>query len=562
MQGRGFLANVIGQVGPGATELAPDLLAAFGPKVAEPSDAAVVFSGLAPYLDLAPFLPHLDRLLSVPGISVVPSMIATGIARAGAEAGRRYPALRDRVPALCQLVLQQKNEVSDEVRDALEVCDPSGERVVAELKGHLSADDHGAQGILLTIQRYAGGVWREEVQRPPLRRNVRYARLPVWWKGPGNEEARRLLARMLTHKPPGILVRAAERLGKLGPAGRPYVAALQELLARKEYPWVRMAAARSLFQITGEQEPALGFVLEFLRDHPASGTLDVLRIMVEKDPMPAVAPLVRPLLGHPDAGFAAAEVLASLNPEDPDVLARLEKLLDPAQPSGAWPNKAALLMRRFRSLTPRILSLLRRVLASQSPAAAAETAGLLGTGVQELLPDLVRLLAPAPTGTSRAAALALLRLGRHTDAALAALSVGRFDRPDPNAYTGLHGEDRTALAFPHLLCELDEQPGESRRVLADALRNAAGPVRWLAAINLARWGECVPETVPVLAEAIRDDPPDGQALLRAQAARMLGELGPAALPALPALQAALPALRSWVLRGEVHRAIARLRLLS
>lgn len=126
----------------------------------------------------------------------------------------------------------------------------------------------------------------------------------------------------------------------------------------------------------------------------------------------------------------------------------------------------------------------------------------------------------------------------------------------------MHGPKLTVFAFPHLLCELDEQPGESHRVLAEVLRNAAGPGRWLAAINLARWGEYVPEVVPVLAEAIRDDLPDGRALLRAQAARTLGELGQAALPVLPELQAALPGLRSWVLRGEVHRAIARLRLLA
>jgi len=126
----------------------------------------------------------------------------------------------------------------------------------------------------------------------------------------------------------------------------------------------------------------------------------------------------------------------------------------------------------------------------------------------------------------------------------------------------MSGPAFTPYAFPHLLFELDEQPGEAHRVLADALRNATGPARCLAAINLARWGKCVPEAVSPLTEAIQEDPPDGCMLLRAQAARTLGEMGQAALPILPALEAALPALRSWTLRGEVCRAIARLRLLG
>jgi HEAT repeat protein len=559
-QSQWLLAARVGELGPGAAEIVPNLLAVLE-REAEPTFAAGVFSGLAPYLDLSPFLPHLDRLLNLEGLPTVPTRITAGLARAGSGAGRRPSSLGDLVPALCRLALRQQNHVIDDVRDALEACDPTGQRIVAELGGHLSRDQYSsAQCILLTISRYAGGSWREDLLRPSLRRTAWQARLPVWWKGPGLEEARRLLEEMLAHQMPGIRVRAADRLSKLGAAGRAHVPALEALLAREGLPHVRLHAARAGFRITGEPGPALAVVLEQLRTLQPNELALALEVLGELAPAPAAEPLLRPLFTHQYFGFTAAGLLARLDPDDRQVLALLEGGLSPEAAPAA--RSAAWALRWFPATTPRVADLLKRALARPSAVMAAESLSLLPAPPEELVAAVVPLLADPAPETWRPAALALLRLGRHTDAALAALSASNFDRPEPKRVGGVPFPLPTPLAFPHLLVELDERPGEAHRVLLEALRQGDGPARCLAAINLVRWGQPVPETIPALVEAVCADPPDGRALLRAQAARTLGEMGQAAVSVRPALEAALPALRSWVQRSEVHRAIARLRLLA
>src|SRR5262249_16005056 len=153
------------------------------------------------------------------------------------------------------------------------------------------------------------------------------------------------------------------------------------------------------------------------------------------------------------------------------------------------------------------------------------------------------------------------RRGQHVQPALAALSAGWHEKPEVRrGYAGDSSIGYAPYRPLYLLVEFDDDPSVVLPILADALKDSEEPVRLLEAINLPRWGERMPEAVRVMAEALRHDPVDGRTYLRMQAARSLGELGGAAVGAVAVLEAALSGLRSWELRAEVIRTIARLRI--
>ncbi|HEX9372121.1 MAG TPA: hypothetical protein VF897_13990 [Roseiflexaceae bacterium] len=187
---------------------------------------------------------------------------------------------------------------------------------------------------------------------------------------------------------------------------------------------------------------------------------------------------------------------------------------------------------------------------------AVRALGRLRPPPVEVIPDLLPLLCHPRRNVSLTAAVALLRLGHPTRDVLRVLLAGLPKEPEPLAAPGAW---RDRANRPEVWLKFEEIDTEiATAALATALADSDEEVRCLAAVFLARRPEFTARAVEMLAAGLQPESSDEMIALRCAAARTLGELGAAAASAMPALRSALEVARSWKLRGELWRSLARI----
>lgn len=198
--------------------------------------------------------------------------------------------------------------------------------------------------------------------------------------------------------------------------------------------------------------------------------------------------------------------------------------------SSDWPRREATLQ-ILRSLGPSAITAapqLRTRLSASNHAEqilTAEALWKITRSVAGILPVCQQVLsAPADTWRHRAADL-LSDMGQQASEALPALAVAMTDQ---DAYLRL----RAADAWWHI----SGDPKRAVEVYCRELRHSDGNVRWNAVMAVGRIPTHAADAVPLLAERVQRDP---DKFVRAVAADVLGRMGEAARPAIPALLVAV-----------------------
>ncbi len=333
------------------------------------------------------------------------------------------------------------------------------------------------------------------------------------------------LAQALRDKEVVIRRAAAEALERIGVRAEEAVPALAEAL-RDPDAEVGVWVVATLAKLGPRAAPCLPVVLDGVRRKqlPVSDNLIDYLASLGAAAAPAVPWLIKDWETDDQAGPALRAIGPASVPalvavvrgrrEDRDV-ARAARLLGEMGPAAA----AA------------VPALVEAYTNAHGPTAEALATALghLGPKARAAIPALRRALGapdegPAPDGARLAAALALVRLG---DVQTGAAALGRFIAQGK----GHIAESAWAEHFETILAELDA----GARVLGPAfqglLRDPSLEVRLWAARALVKVNQ-PGGALPVLVEALRDQS-------SAEAARALGDMGPDAAQAVPALRAAL-----------------------
>jgi len=318
---------------------------------------------------------------------------------AAARLGELGPAAQEAVPALVCALDDPDNTVRMYVIGALYRIGPSAKSAVPALIRGLAADREidrsGCAGALGMI-------------------------------GPDARAAVPLIAEMLEEeKDPNTRTCAAKALGRIGPAARDAVSALERVLADNEVrSYVRIAAARALWRITGDAEKAVPVLVSVLEGD--KGNWVAALALAEIGPAAAAAvPAVEKVAGQEDSFTVgvALEALWKITGEAERVVPRLRRRFGESK---AFPDRLARVLGEIGPPAAAALPELRKLLNRKHPTnhVAAAKAIFRITGD---LKDLIQMLGDSKSSLRRGAAKALGRIGPEAAAAIPALELMQHD---------------------------------------------------------------------------------------------------------------------------------------
>jgi len=325
---------------------------------------------------------------------------------------------------------------------------------------------------------------------------------------------------------------AARALGQMGRGAVAALPALREAF-EQESGWVRAHIGRVLTRIAAADE-AIPFLIEMLEgDYPAISTaLDELQTR-PVEALPAVPAILNCLTQEEERSLQtmALRTLAHLGPEiGPEAIGRItDRLTDP------YPETAlSTLTRLGPEIGPEAVARITGLLTDPHPGTALEAALALrelGLARDAWLPALLRLAELQPDGEADETK----RWGAGQARVRAAETLWQAGERPPSALEavleGLHDPDNVYWAARALL-ELGAEGAPAiprlRELLAD--REDLGEIRMWVAGALWALGERDPELLDILTKALSTT--NGREWT---AYEILGRLGPAAAPAIPAL---------------------------
>jgi serine/threonine protein kinase/HEAT repeat protein/Tfp pilus assembly protein PilZ len=342
----------------------------------------------------------------------------------------------------------------------------------------------------------------------------------------GKERLKRFISE-LNHPNVRLRWRAAVGLWEMGPTAKDAVPALTKALEDKALP-VAHAAAEALRTITEEREPEAGW-----DSLPSTGTgpIDVSALIEA--------------LRHEDVSVRewAAVALGHLGPAAKDAVAALRAALKNSM-SGIRDWAAAALGGigpEAREAIPDLVGALKDE-SRFVRAAAAAALGAMGPSAKDVVPDLVGALRDENANVRWRAAAALGEIGPEARAAIPALLSALEDRD-------VSTTDAVALALEKVIGKpepspqprpeppIPEAPGTADlgSLILSLTTDDDQSVRWRAAAALGDMGPAAKEAIPALTGALEDK----DNTVRCEAARALGRMDSAAKEAVPALAAAL-----------------------
>lgn len=330
-------------------------------------------------------------------------------------------------------------------------------------------------------------------------------------------------------KDPNVRIRwrAAVALWEMGPAAKEAVPALTQAL-QDEAISVAHAAAEALKRVTEEREPGAA-------SEPSPSTTG--------GPI-EISALIE-ALGHEDVGARewAAVALRDLGPAAKDAVpALVAAFKDTSSGIRDW---AAAALGSIGSEAKDAVPELAAALKDENRfvrAAAAAALGVMGSVAKGAVPDLVGALKDENANVRWRAATALGEIGPEAREAIPALLAALEDRDRSTT-------DAAALAFERVIGKPGPSAPPSLEPSPQAFPGTADlgslilslttddnrSLRWRAAAALGEMGPAAKEAVPALIAALEDK----DDTVRAEAARALGRMGPVAKEAVSALAAAL-----------------------
>ncbi|MBM3473177.1 MAG: HEAT repeat domain-containing protein [Armatimonadetes bacterium] len=293
-------------------------------------------------------------------------------------------------------------------------------------------------------------------------------------------------------------------------------------------PWVRDEAVSALAQMAGQSRPVLTTLVERLGDHDPDVRRGAAEALGWADEASAeVVPPLLKALGDADSTVraAAAESLGALKPADERVLSALVACM--GDPDTEVVRVAAgALGRLTEAVNPsdEARSALVSAIAGKDEGvsnAAASSLASFGTAAAPAVPELVRYLTDERWSVRRNAAVALRGIGPPAKSAAPALrGLLKDNQADVR--------DEAALALARLAPSADVA-----KLLIDRLGQAQTGRRAAIAAALGEMGPRAVPAVPALTRCL-DGPDEGD---RIAAVRALRQVGPAAASAAPALLA-------------------------
>jgi hypothetical protein len=341
------------------------------------------------------------------------------------------------------------------------------------------------------------------------------------------------LTKALESADPALRAGACLALERIGQPAAGAVEPLRLRLTDRDAS-VRLRAARAVWRVQGKSDEALSALEGLLRGPDAPLRRAALGTLHEMRPRgPAARGLIAPLVGaleadRPTWDASADDVLVGLGP---DAVGPVTEALTRLGPVGRF--RAVTVLGRLGPAAEGSLPRLSALLGDADltvAAAAARTLPLLGPKARDFAPALRERLRSAPA-LRLASADALLRLlpDRASEVVATLIELLGAEAPsDRREAMGLLGRSAkaAAAAVPRLLKSVDEEAPALRVVAAAALTR----------IDPAHEERVVAAAVAGLRAATAGDRDHRTGPL---ALRLLGELGPRARAALPALREAL-----------------------
>lgn len=385
---------------------------------------------------------------------------------------------------------------------------------------------------------------------------------------PRKEEAAELIALLKTARPEKRLA-LIESLRLAGAEARPALPVLLPLLDDGS-PAVRRAALEFLIEFAADARPSLPVLLRLAKDDNSGVRSAAIRLLAKLGPVTAadVPVLVAALKDEdPQQRQVALEALEKLGPEAaaavPALVERLAKAKEPPALKVLLIRTIAKLGPRAKVSSPTLMNVLKTDADESVRRAAADTLGGFGS---DAVPELIEVV---KEGNEQSQELAF-----HALALVGTPAVG----PLVEALRESSQEKRTPLAKA-----LGAIGAPAVPALRKAIKDSAFLVRMGACEALGCVGPKAVEAVPDLIDALRDDYTNvqrqaGRALekigqpavpalvdavrfspkMRPRAVMILGQIGPAAKEAVPALTDALKDEDQQV-RLEAEKALAKIR---
>jgi HEAT repeat protein len=575
------LLELLNDPDPHVRLVAGAVLADMGPEAGVPALVAVLDHGL----EFAGVSPSDDQDRQMRAFEWYP--VREEALRALIDLG---PGAEPAVPVLVHQLKARGYQVSPSVIDALGAVGPPAQEALPHLVDLVRYDrQHPKRDDSHLRARAAQAAWRIDptgrVVIPALFEfSFRLLRDPAVRRafssvGPrAAASAAAALVPGLDDADPDVRLWAAEALGNMGPRAADAVPRLVTLLERGE-PQARAQAAKALGAIGSGARSVVAALCEHVKDPDPKVRWQAITALSSLGPdARAAVPALIEALQDPDAQAWAARALGSMAPVAKTAIPALVKGLDGGDLRFRLDCAAALgeFGGEAREAVPSLIRGLNDPELS-IPQQSCRTLAAIGPAAREAVPALADAVRGHKDIFARAgAALALGRIGPGAAEAVEAL-VGALGK-DQYVEVRLHaawalGEigQKPEVVVPALTRLLDDGEWSIRLYAAEALGKfgpraqpaVAALVRemahraqgwaWLAAAQaLWRIDHRTDETVPVLAAAFETGDDAGKVI----AATTLGEMGPAAREAAPALRKALRDEDALV-RIEAAAALAR-----
>jgi HEAT repeat protein len=328
------------------------------------------------------------------------------------------------------------------------------------------------------------------------------------------------LVKQLGEGSPDARASAALRLGAMGEAAKPAAEALLKALT-DENPGVQRAAVKALSQIKPDPAVTLPLFAQVMDDARPDVALSVVQALAEQGA--EVVPVMIKALADEDARYWAILVLAEIGPDAKSAVPELSKLLDTVKGEPEVRREIVLAMGSIQS--PESIATLIQALDDQDPGivtAAMFALGQMGADAKSATSALTKGMSAEDPFQRVVSAWAVAAANPGDEATLKTVV--------PVLVQGMVSKQKASrMAAAEAIAEI-HPPKEILLPEIDKVRAAATPEMIAdASAAIVAVGK---DFVPLLVEGLED--PER----RVRVARMLGEIGPDAAAALPAMMEA------------------------